>query len=572
MDSIIMWLRELFVEPSVTQTLLLFSIVSGVGLLLGKLRIGRVSLGITFVFFLGIVLSYIGFKYVPGFALNLDMISFCQNFGLVLFIYALGVEVGPSFFPSLKKGGIVYNMMGLAVVLVALIICVVIYYIPGLGLTMPTLTGLMSGAVTNTPILAAAQTTLAEIAPAGVSVTSELSTMAQACAVAYPMGVIGVLFVLVLLGGISGKRAPKAEKGSRKAFFSQYKVCNPALDGRSVREIVALTDRNFVISRIWREGQVAAAASDTVLHIGDKLLAVSSEEDVKTLETLFGRRQDDKDWNDPSIEWSDVDSSLTSHRAVITKDEINGVKLGTLRLRNLYGINITRIDRAGIELLPNPDLHLQLGDRLTIVGEEAAVDKVVDILGDQVTSLERPNLISIFVGIFLGCLVGMIPIFLPGMSMPIKLGLAGGPVIVGILMGAFGPRLKFSTYITNSATQMMKQLGIILYLAGIGLVSGEGFFDVLVTSTGLTWLLLGAVITIVPPLIVGVIAMKFFKVDLGSASGMICGAMANPMVLDFASSQSGDDRPSVVYATVYPLGMFVRIITAQILIVLFTAF
>ncbi|MDY6122869.1 MAG: putative transporter [Porphyromonas sp.] len=564
------WFREQFVLPSITQTIIVLSLVSALGLVLGKLKIGRVSLGITFVFFIGIILSYFGYRYIPDFGLHADVISFAQSFGLVLFIYTLGLEVGPSFFPSLKSGGIAYNMLGLLMVAVTLVMMVAMHWIlPDSLIGMTDLVGVMSGAVTNTPALGAAQTTLTEVSTGSPTLNADLASMAQGCAVAYPMGVVGVIVVLAIMAVFRSRREQKGSSEQRKTYFSEFEVINPAICDREVKDFVHLVDCRFVISRIWHNGQVHIANSASRVTAGDRLLVVSAKEDVAKLEAFFGRLHSEKDWNRSDIDWNAVDKQLTSKRVVVTKSELNGVKLGALRLRNLYDINITRVDRAGVELLPSRELRLQLGDYLTIVGEDNAIKEVTNILGDQIKGLDKPNLISFFLGILLGCLLGMIPLFLPGVSMPIKLGLAGGPVIVGILMGAFGPRYRMATYITSSANQMMKQLGIILYLAGLGLMSGQGFFDVLFTAKGLTWLLSGIAITILPALLVGWISMRMFRLDYGAAAGMVCGAMANPMALDFADSQVSDDSPSVVYATVYPLSMFVRIITAQILIMVF---
>ncbi|GAD05313.1 putative membrane protein [Porphyromonas crevioricanis JCM 15906] len=567
---IVDWFREQFLSPSITQTVIVLSLVSALGLVLGKIKLGRVSLGITFVFFIGIVFSYFGYKYIPGFGLHADMVSFAQSFGLVLFIYMLGLEVGPSFFPSLKSGGIAYNILGLAMVALTLFLMLVIHWVlPDTLMSMTDIIGVMSGAVTNTPILGAAQTTLAEVAGNSPTLGSDLAAMAQGCAVAYPMGVVGVILVLGIMAAFRKQNRQSGGHEQRKAFFSEFGVTNPAICGKRVQDIVHLVDRRFVISRIWHEGEVHIANSETVVSAGDHLLVVSAEDDVPVLEAFFGKLHREKDWNRSDIDWNAVDKELLSKGVIVTKSELNGVKLGSLRLRNLYDINITRIDRAGIELLPSPELHLQLGDCLTVVGERTAITEVASILGDQVKRLDKPNLISFFFGILLGCLVGMIPLYLPGVSMPIKLGLAGGPVIVGILMGAFGPRYRMATYVTSSANQMMKQLGIVLYLAGLGLMSGQGFFDVLFTSTGLTWLVSGILLTVVPALLIGLMAMRIFKVDFGASAGMVCGAMANPMALDYADSQVSDDSPSVVYATVYPLLMFVRIITAQIFVMFF---
>ena len=329
-----------------------------------------------------------------------------------------------------------------------------------------------------------------------------------------------------------------------------------------------LTNKHFVISRIWRNGKVSIPTSDTLLNEHDHLLIISVKSDVENIKTLFGE-QENVDWNKEGIDWNAIDSQLISRRIVVSRSKINGVKLGSLRLRNLYGINITRVNRAGIDLLASPDLHLQIGDRLTIVGEANSVNTVGKILGDEIKRLNNPNLLSVFIGISLGLLLGALPISIPGISMPIKLGLAGGPIIVGILMGAFGPRFHLTTYTTMSANLMLRQLGIIIYLAGLGIESGANFFETVFRTEGLLWIGLGFLLTIVPVLIVGYIASQFLKLDYAHNVGMLCGCMANPMALNYANTTVEGDSPSVAYATVYPFSMFIRVISAQLLLMFF---
>ncbi|WP_329903906.1 putative transporter [Porphyromonas pogonae] len=552
------WLRDLFIVPSITQTIIILSIVCALGLMLGKLRAGNISLGITFVFFVGIFVAHFGITVNP------DMLAFAQSFGLVVFVYALGLEVGPSFFPSLKRGGVAFNGLSLLLIIVTLILCWMLSVL--FHVSMPNMLGIMSGAVTNTPVLAALQDTLGQINPAG---TSDLANMALACAVTYPLGVVGVILALSMMSFWRVKALPKNEDERRKAFVSEFEVINPAVFNKTVKQIVALTDRHFVISRVWHHGELILPKSNSTIMQGDHLLIISNEDDVERLSALFGKRDDSHDWNRPDIDWDAIDSQLVSKRIIITKSKLNGVKLGTLKLRNQYGINITRVDRAGIELLPVPDLYLQIGDRLTVVGDDNAVSQVSKLLGDQIKTLDKPKLVSLFVGLFLGCVLGMIPFFIPGVSMPIKLGLAGGPIILGILMGAFGPRFHVHTYMTNSAIQVIKQMGIVIYLAGLGLASGAHFFETIFRGDGLLWVGIGFIITLVPTIIIGVITNKVFKVSLGKTAGMICGSMANPMALDYANSLDDSDDPAVVYATVYPMSMFLRIITAQLMLLMF---
>lgn len=558
MDDLLRWIEDMLLIPSSLQTLVVLFLVSGIGLLLGKLRFGRISLGVTFVFFVGIIASYFGVVTVP------ELVGFVQSLGLALFVYALGVEVGPSFFPSLRSRGIVYNLHGVGMIAITYLLMLGIYYVT--DISMANMLGIMSGAVTNTPVLAAVQSTLQSTYPEATGMVAEA---AMATAIAYPLGVVGVILALAVLNGLKGK-VDKGERDEfRAAYVAEFEVANPALCGHTVRELVAMTQKHFIISRIWRGEELILPTSQTSVNANDHILILCNEEDATELETFFGRRSDRQDWNRPDINWDAIDAKMNSKRIIITNPKLNGVKLGTLKLRNKYGINITRIDRAGVELLPSPELYLQTGDRLTIVGESGALSQVSKLLGNAIEMLDKPNLISFFFGLFVGCMIGAIPLYIPGMSIPVKLGLAGGPVIIGILMGAFGPRLHLATYMTNSATQLIKQIGIILYLAGLGLSSGAGFFDRLIDGSGLLWLAVGFAITVVPTLISGFIAIKLSRQSFAEASGMICGTMANPFALDYAVEQTNSRTVSVAYATVYPVAMFIRIISAQILLLFF---
>lgn len=559
MQEVFDWLRNTFLDHSPMQTIISLSLTAGIGLLLAKLKIGKVSLGITFVFFTGILLSHFGLRCDPA------LISFAQSFGLILFVYALGVEVGPSFFPSLRRQGIVYNFYSLLLILIGLALAVILHFIT--GVSMPNMLGVMSGAVTNTPMLAAVQSTVETYGMGGDTNSADL---ALACAVTYPMGVVGVILALMILDSIKPIRLKKASSETKKPFISEFEVLNDEIDGLSVMELVSKTDLHFIISRVWRNQMLIIPSSQSKIQKGDHVLVLSSEEDSKALEKFFGVRDKDHDWNRPDIDWDAVDSQLSSRRIIITNSKFNGVKLSSLRLRNEYGTNITRIDRSGIELLASSELRLQLGDRLTVVGEEGALSQVSKLLGDSISMLDRPRLISFFIGVFMGSVLGMIPIFIPGISTPIKLGLAGGPMIMGILMGAFGPRLKLSTYMTYSATQLIKQIGIVVYLAGLGLSSGEHFFEIIMQGNGLLYILLGTILTMVPTLLVGIYCTKVKKMNFGETAGMLCGAMANSMSLDYAQSITEAKHSTVSYASVYPVAMFLRIITAQILLMLFT--
>lgn len=563
MSGILTYFSDTFWVHSAMQSIIVIAFVCGVGLMLSKIPMGRFSLGVTWVFFAGILAAHFGLSIDPV------MNSFVQNFGLVLFIYALGLQVGPSFFPSLRSGGIKENLLAIVVAIVGLALCVLYYYL--LGLPMTDLIGVFSGATTNTPALAAAQSTVAST----ISDSSTIeSTMALACAVTYPLGVVGMILGMMVLSTLVKKNrrgdAPAA-KAHPATAFTEFEVVNPAIANLSIAEVAQRVKSHFVVTRLWQNGKVQIPNSQTTLQLGDRLLVASPEEEgYNQLEVLFGRKVD-KDWNKEGIDWDSIDKELISKRLVVTNREINGKTLGELKLRSVYGVNVTRLDRSGIELFAAPHLHIQLGDRISIVGEGNAVKACEELIGNEVKMLDAPNLLSLFIGILLGCMLGAIPIFLPGISMPIKLGLAGGPIIMGILIGAYGPRFKMTTFITNSASQLIQKLGLLLYLSSLGLASGSNFFSTIVEGDGLLWLLLGFSMTVVPVLLTGWMAMRWFKMRYGSTCGMLCGSMANPMALDYLNGKVMDDSHNISYATVYPLSMFFRIISAQILILIFIA-
>lgn len=558
MNSVISWLQEMFLIPSGTQTIIILSIVSGIGLLLGRMRIASISLGVTFVFFVGILFAHFGVQTVES------MTSFIQSFGLALFVYALGVEVGPSFFPSLKSKGIGYNLQGIFLLVITYIMVIAIHY--SLGISMGNILGVMSGAATNTPVLAAVQSTLQSLHPTEPKLGADA---AMATAVTYPFGVVGVILSLALLFRISPTTSKQEKSEFRAAYIAEFEILTEGLCGHTVKDIVQKTKKHFIISRIWRKDELLLPSSTTQLYKHDHILVLCHQEDAEELEAFFGKRDDQQDWNRPDINWDAIDARLNSKRIIITNPKLNGVKLGTLKLRNKYSLNITRIDRAGVELLASPDLYLQTGDRLVVVGEAGAVSQVEKLMGNSIQTLDKPRLVSFFLGLALGCLLGSIPLFIPGMSIPLKLGLAGGPIVMGILMGAFGARLKVSTFMTNSATQLIKQIGLVLYLAGLGLSTGGHFADTLLNGDGLLWLGLGALITVGPILISGGINIFILKKGYAETAGMLCGSVANPFALDYAVDITESRNCSVAYATVYPVIMFLRIISAQILLILF---
>ena len=558
MNSVISWLQEMFLIPSGTQTIIILSIVSGIGLLLGRMRIASISLGVTFVFFVGILFAHFGVQTVES------MTSFIQSFGLALFVYALGVEVGPSFFPSLKSKGIGYNLQGIFLLVITYIMVIAIHY--SLGISMGNILGVMSGAATNTPVLAAVQSTLQSLHPTEPKLGADA---AMATAVTYPFGVVGVILSLALLFRIAPTTSKQEKSEFRAAYIAEFEILTEGLCGHTVKDIVQKTKKHFIISRIWRKDELLLPSSTTQLYKHDHILVLCHQEDAEELGAFFGKRDDQQDWNRPDINWDAIDARLNSKRIIITNPKLNGVKLGTLKLRNKYSLNITRIDRAGVELLASPDLYLQTGDRLVVVGEAGAVSQVEKLMGNSIQTLDKPRLVSFFLGLALGCLLGSIPLFIPGMSIPLKLGLAGGPIVMGILMGAFGARLKVSTFMTNSATQLIKQIGLVLYLAGLGLSTGGHFADTLLNGDGLLWLGLGAIITVGPILISGAINIFILKKGYAETAGMLCGSVANPFALDYAVDITESRNCSVAYATVYPVIMFLRIISAQILLILF---
>lgn len=558
MNSVISWLQEMFLIPSGTQTIIILSIVSGIGLLLGRMRIASISLGVTFVFFVGILFAHFGVQTVES------MTSFIQSFGLALFVYALGVEVGPSFFPSLKSKGIGYNLQGIFLLVITYVMVIAIHY--SLGISMGNILGVMSGAATNTPVLAAVQSTLQSLHPTEPKLGADA---AMATAVTYPFGVVGVILSLALLFRIAPTTSKTEKSEFRAAYIAEFEILTEGLCGHTVKDIVQKTKKHFIISRIWRKDELLLPNSTTQLYKHDHILVLCHQEDAEELGTFFGKRDDQQDWNRPDINWDAIDARLNSKRIIITNPKLNGVKLGTLKLRNKYSLNITRIDRAGVELLASPDLYLQTGDRLVVVGEAGAVSQVEKLMGNSIQTLDKPRLVSFFLGLALGCLLGSIPLFIPGMSIPLKLGLAGGPIVMGILMGAFGARLKVSTFMTNSATQLIKQIGLVLYLAGLGLSTGGHFADTLLNGDGLLWLGLGALITVGPILISGGINIFILKKGYAETAGMLCGSVANPFALDYAVDITESRNCSVAYATVYPVIMFLRIISAQILLILF---
>lgn len=552
------WLKELFTTPTFIQAASVLSLICAIGLGAGKIKIFGVSLGATFVFFAGIIAGHFGLS------INGDMLAVMQNFGLILFIYALGVQVGPGFFSSMKKGGFRLNILATLLLVTGSVMMIALHWITGISL--PDMMGLFSGAVTNTPMLGAAQQTLLQMNPGS---TAEANNMAMACAVGYPFGLIGMILCVIVLQKTSAPRhkSRKTSSASENTFITEYVVSNPSVFSKSIQEIRGMAECQFVISRIWKDGQVIIPTGETIIEENEHILVISGKNDTKNISRLFGP-QENIDWNKKDIDWNAIDNQLHSKKILVTRPEINGAKLGELRLRNSFGINITRVNRAGIDLLPSRSLRLQLGDRLTIVGETRAIENAARVLGNEAKQLRTPNLTSVFIGIVMGLILGSIPFAIPGMSTPVKLGIAGGPIIIGILMGAFGPRFHITTYMSQSANLMLRQLGLTIYLAGLGLSAGSGFFETVFSANGLKWVIVSLSLAIVPVLLTGLFAAKVFKTSYAKNVGMLCGGMANPIALNYANSTVDGDEPAAAYATVYPLSIFLRVISAQIIMLM----
>ena len=550
------WLESLFLEQSALQAVCVISVIIAVGLGLGKLRVCGISLGVTFVFFTGILAGHFGLS------INPEILKYAEDFGLMLFVYELGLKVGPGFFSSFRTGGIKLNMLGLSLVLGGTAVAIALSYL--MDIPMTDMVGILSGATTNTPSLGAAQQAISQLGlPA--------EGAALSCAVTYPLGVVGVILAFIVVKNFVARKEdyePRRQDDSDHTFVAEFRVTNPGICGRSLREISALGAVHFVVSRIWHGDEVSIPGPDDVLSEGDRVLVITNEDEVAKLTILFGEKSD-RDWNKPDINWDTLDKNLVSRTIAISKPQLNGRRLGSLKLRKLYAVNISRVSRSGVRLLARPDLILQLGDRLTIVGTPDAVNKVGALVGNSVTDLKDPNLAAIFIGMVLSLIVGSIPISIPGISVPIKLGLAGGPIVVGILIGRFGPQFHMVTYTTRSANLMLRGIGLSLFLACLGLDAGGQFVETLLRGGGLTWIGAGFIITLLPSLAMTIAAMRWWHLDFGTAAGMVSGAMANPMSMTYANEITpGDDAP-VAYATTYPLSMFARVVIAQLLVLCF---
>lgn len=555
------WVNDLLWGEGIGHSILLLSIVIAAGIQLGKIKVFGISLGITLVLFVGIVLGHFGFT------VNHNVIHFFKEFGLILFVYSVGMQVGPGFFSSFKQGGVTLNMLACGIVFLGVATAIVLHYVT--GIPMPTMVGILSGGVTNTPGLGAAQQAFSDM------YGESENTIALGYAVAYPLGVIGIILSIICIRYVFRISFEKENEDLNKydtSHTSEAKpislvVKNPAIFGKTVGELSNIMGHlDFVISRVWRNDnkQIEIAASGTVLREDDKIFVITTEQDSESIKTFIGIEIDME-----RKQWIRMESQFINRRILITKPELNGKKLGDLKLRKLYGINITRINRAGVDLVAKPGLTLQVGDRVNVVGTETAVANVEKVLGNSLKRLNEPNLITIFIGIALGIILGSIPISFPGIPMPVKLGLAGGPLVVAILISRFGYRYKLVTYTTQSANLMLREIGITIFLACVGLSAGDGFVDTIVNNGGFAWIGYGFIITTVPLLIIGCIGRYFYKINYFTLMGLIAGSTTDPPALAYSNATAGNDAPSVGYATVYPLTMFLRVLTAQLLILFF---
>ena len=522
--------------------------------MLGKVKITGISLGVTWILFVGIVFGHFNLS------LNEHLLHFLKEFGLILFVYSIGLQVGPGFFSAFKKGGFTLNMLAITSVSLSVVIAIVLYLVTDTPIT--TMVGILSGAVTNTPGLGAAQQANSDIN--GI----DAPEIAMGYAVAYPLGVIGTILVLQSLKYILKINATTEEAEAEKGLGhlqeltvhpASLEIINKAIDNKAIKDIQPLVNRKFVISRIRHQGEKQELVnSETILHIGDQILVISNPKDIEAITVFFGKQID--------VKWENENTNLVSRRILITKPELNGKTLSQLRIRRNFGASITRINRSGVDLVAAPNLQLQMGDRVTVVGSELAVSHAEKILGNSLKRLNHPNLIPIFIGIALGCVLGSIPFMLPGIPQPLKLGLAGGPLIVSILISRFGPHYKLITYTTMSANLMVREIGISLFLACVGLGAGKGFIETIVNEGGYVWIGYGAIITIFPLLVTGLIGRYGCKLNYYTLIGILSGSNTNPPALAYSNDQTSCDAPAVGYATVYPLAMFLRVLSAQLLI------
>lgn len=557
------WLINLFTTTdSVAHIVLLYAVVIAIGVFLGKIKIGGISIGVTFVLFAGIAAGHIGFT-AP-----VNILSFLQEFGLILFVFMIGLQVGPGFFESFRKGGITLNILSTVMVLLnvgVMFACYYIFFDTSDPKNLPMMVGTLYGAVTNTPGLGAANETLYSIFSKG-----DVPQIASGYACAYPLGVLGIIGATIAIKYIFGIKLDKEEEqltkeeeedDSVKPHFMNLEVTNLYLEGKTLAQVHNFLNRDFVCSRILHEGHVSIPNGRTVFHIGDKLFVVCTESDAEAIIAFIG----------PTIEvdWKKQDEPMVSKRVIVTRSAINGKTLGQMHFSSAYGVNVTRVTRQGIDLFASPSLSLQVGDRIMVVGPEDAVNRVAAVMGNSIKRLDAPNIAIIFVGVFIGILFGCIPIAIPGIPVPIKLGIAGGPLIIAILIGRYGYKLHLVTYTTTSANMMLREIGLMMFLASVGIKAGDGFLETVIQGDGLKYVYTGFFITIIPIFIIGIIARKKYKFNYFTIMGMIAGTYTDPPALAYANSICSKEAPAVGYSTVYPLSMFLRIFTAQIIVLFF---
>lgn len=557
------WLINLFTTTdSVAHIVLLYAIVIAVGVYLGKIKIGGISIGVTFVLFAGIAAGHIGFT-APT-----NILSFLQEFGLILFVFMIGLQVGPGFLESFRKGGITLNILSTVMVVLNVIVMFACYYIffdTSDPKNLPMMVGTLYGAVTNTPGLGAANETLYSIFDKG-----EVPQIASGYACAYPLGVLGIIGATIAIKYIFGIKLEKEEEelakeeednDDVKPHFMDLEVTNLYLEGKTLAQVHNFLNRDFVCSRILHDGHVSIPNGSTIFHIGDKLFVVCAENDAEAIIAFIGPTI--------NVDWKKQDEPMVSKRILVTRSSINGKTLGQMHFSSAYGVNVTRVTRQGMDLFAIPSLSLQVGDRIMVVGPEDAVNRVAAVMGNSIKRLDAPNIATIFVGVFIGILFGSIPVAIPGIPVPIKLGIAGGPLIIAILIGRYGYKVHLVTYTTTSANMMLREIGLMLFLASVGIKAGDGFLETVIQGDGVKYVYTGFLITIIPILIIGIIARKKYKFNYFTIMGMIAGTYTDPPALAYANSICSKEAPSIGYSTVYPLSMFLRIFTAQIIVLFF---
>lgn len=554
------WLQDLLTNPnSIAHIVALYAFVIAAGVLLGKIKFFGISLGVTFVLFVGILAGHFGFTGNPA------ILSFVQDFGLILFVFCIGLQVGPSFFSSFKRGGITLNLLAVGIVFLNIAVALILYFALQGRVDIPMMVGILCGAVTNTPGLGAANEALQQLHYQGPEIA-----MGYACA--YPLGVMGIILSMIIIRYIcrvdvqrDSDEIQKEEEANphMKPYTISLKVQNEALSGKTLSQVQNFLARDFVCTRIIQDGHMITPNANTVLRLGDRMFLVCAEDDSEAIMAFIGPKIE-QDWDVTNQQ----DKPMVSRRILVTQPNINGKTLGELHFSSMYGVNVTRVNRSGMDLFAARQLRLQVGDRVMVVGPQDAIERVANLLGNQLRRLDHPNIVTIFVGILCGILFGSLPIAIPGMPTPVKLGLAGGPLIISILIGRFGHKVKLVTYTTMSANLMLREVGLVLFLASVGIKAGENFVQMVVEGDGVLYVGLGFLITFIPLVITGIVARWHHRVNYFTLMGLIAGSNTDPPALAYANQIAGNDAPAVGYSTVYPLTMFLRILTAQLLVLL----